>query len=132
VNASFEIGIVDKEILDHIQLSIKKKIFRRSKFIQDEELLNDDLDLSSLIDNELRNLSEKGNASPLLFVADNILLDDYSVRGKYSITGNKILLKASLFKGQKERIYQFDVTGTADKKDDLAWKVVDTIAAFLK
>jgi WD40 repeat protein len=131
-NASFEIGIVDKEVLDQIQLSIKKKIFRRSKFIQDEELLNDDLDLSSLIDKELKNLSEKGKASPLLFVPDNILLDDYAVRGKYSITGNKILLKVSLFKGQKERIHQFDVIGTSDQKEDLAWKVVDTIAAFLK
>ena len=131
-NASFEIGLVDKEVIDNIQLPLKKKIFRRSKFIQDEELLNDEIDLSYLTDKELNNLSVKGASSPLIFVADNTLLDDYSIRGRYTITENKILLNASIFKGQKERVYQFELTGSTDKKEDLARRIVDRVQLFLK
>lgn len=129
-NASFEIGIVDKEVVDNIQLSIKKKIFRRSRFIQDEDLLNDDLDLSNLVDKELKNLSDNGQNSPLLFIGDNTLLDDYSIRGKYSVADNKIILKASVFKGQKERVNSFELTGTTDKKEDLARKVIEKTKEF--
>jgi hypothetical protein len=130
-NASFEVGLVDKDVVDSIQLSLKKKIFRRSKFIQDQDLLNDDLELGDLTDRELNNLSEKVKESPLIFVADNTLLDDYTIRGKYSIAGNQITLSASVFKGQKERIYQFELTGSTEMKELLARKIVDKVQSFL-
>jgi hypothetical protein len=131
-NASFEIGMVDKEVVDNIQLSLKKKIFRRTRFIQDQELLNDDLNLSNLTDKELSNLSEKGKESPLIFVADNTFLDDYTIRGKYSIVDNQILVNASVFKGQRDRVYQFELTGSLDTKEALARKIVDKVQDFLK
>lgn len=80
-NASFIVGLVDKEVLDNINLSIKKKIFRHSTFIQDADLLNDDMDMTRLVNSALNNLSEKGKESPLIYVPDNILLDDFSIRG---------------------------------------------------
>lgn len=126
-NASFVVGLVDKNITDSIQLSIQKKIFSRSKFIEDEDLLNDDLDLSALVDKELNDLSNKGKESPLVFAADNILPDGYSIRGRYTITGNKIAAKISLFKGPKERITQFELSGTTDTKDILAKMIVRKI-----
>lgn len=130
--ASFEVGLVDKEITDNIQLPLKKKIFRRSRFVQDEELLNDDLDMCYLVDQELNNLSEAGNLSPLVFVADNLLQDAYTIRGKYAITGNQVSCRVSLFKGQRERVFQFDITGTADKKETMAAMVIERVKAFLK
>ncbi|MBL7697316.1 MAG: caspase family protein [Chitinophagaceae bacterium] len=130
-NASFEIGLVDKEVLDSIHLASKKKVFRRSKFIEDEELLNDDLDLSYLVDRELNNLSAAGKESPLVFAADNQMSDAYSVRGKYDIEGNKVNVKVSLFKGQKERIRQFDLSTDVNRKDELAKKIADNIKLIL-
>ena len=129
--ASFDVGLVDKDVVDGIRLSLKKKIFRRSKFIEDEDLLNDDLDLSALIDKELNNLSARGKESPLAFVADNTMTDAYSIRGKYEVKGNDITIKVSLFKGQKERVYQFDLSGISDKKEALAAKIVENVQSFM-
>lgn len=130
-NASFEIGLVDKEVLDSINLSSRKKVFRRSRFIEDEELLNDDLDLSYLVDRELNNLSAAGKESPLVFAADNLMSDAYSVRGKYEVVGNKVNVKISLFKGQKDRIQQFSLQYEVSRKDELSKKIVDNIKSIL-
>ncbi|MEP7106991.1 MAG: caspase family protein [Ferruginibacter sp.] len=130
-SASFEVGLVDKEITDSIQLPLKKKIFRRSRFIQDDELLNDDLDMGYLVDQELNNLSETGNLSPLVFVADNLLHDAYTIRGKYSVADNKVSCRISVFKGQGERIFQFDLAGTTDKKEAIAAIMVERVKSFL-
>ena len=129
--ASFDVGLVDKQITDNIKLSIKKKIFRRSRFIEDDDLLNDDLNLSGLIDNELNNLSVRGKESPLAFVADNTMEDAYSVRGKYEVKGTDIKLKISLFKGAKERVGQFEVTGTSDNLPELTDKILRGVRSFL-
>lgn len=129
--ASFDVGLVDKYVVEGIKLSLKKKIFRRSKFIEDEDLLNDDLDLSGLIDKELNNLSARGKESPLAYIADNTMPDAYSIRGKYEVKGNDITIKVSLFKGQKERVYQFDLMGTIDKKEAFAGKIVKNVQSFM-
>ncbi len=130
-NASFQIGMVDRQLVDNIQLSLKKKIFRRSVCIQDLELLNDELDMSRLIDNELTELSEKGRLSPLLFVADNTLADTYSVSGRYGIENSDIIFKGSVLEGQKKRVFQFEVKGNILKKEELAKNIVNKIQEFL-
>ena len=129
-NASFEIGIVDKDIVDRIRLSGKKQLFRSSRFIQDEDLLNDDLDMSFLVDRELNNIST-GRQSPWLFVADNPLVEAYSIRGRYEIQNNNIVVKVSVFKGQKERVHQFELTGSRNKKEELAKKIVEATRTFM-
>ena len=129
--ASFDVGLVDKELADNIQLPLKKKIFRRSKFIQSEELLNDDLDISYLVDQELSSMSDAGKQSPLVFVADNLYKDAYTIRGRYAVTDNKVSCKVSLFKGQGERVFQFDLTGDAGKKEAMAAMLVDRVKTFL-
>ena len=131
-NASFIVGLVDKDVIDGIKLSIEKKIFSRSIFIEDEELLNDDLEISDLVDKALNDLSESGEQSPLVFVADNNLLDSYSIRGKYSVKDNIVTAKISLFKGRKERVAQFDLSETVDKKDMLAHEIVQKAVQYLQ
>ncbi len=131
-NASFVVGLVDKDVIDGIKLSIEKKIFSRSIFIEDEELLNDDLKISDLVDKAFNDLSESGEQSPLVFVADNNLLDSYSIRGKYAIKDNVIAAKISLFKGRKDRVAQFELSETADKKDMLAHEIVQKAVQYLQ
>ncbi len=130
-NASFDVGIVDKQITDSIKLSLRKKIFHRSNFIEDEELISDDIGFSALVDRELNNLSEKGRESPLIFTGDNTFDSAYSVRGKYSVTGNAISASIFLIKGQKEKVYQFDLKGTTDKKEEMAAVIVEKLRKFL-
>lgn len=130
-NANFDVGLVDPTVIEGIKLSNMKKAFRRSKFIQDEELLNDDLDLSALVDKELNKLSARGKESPLAYAPDNTLLDAYSIRGKYEVKGNIISAKVSLIKGQKERVYQFELIGAVDKKEELAEKIIEKMQEFL-
>lgn len=130
-SASFDVGIVDKEVSDGIMLSMKKKIFGRSILIQDEELLNDDLDLSILIDKHLIDLSARGNESPLVYVADNTFSEAFSIRGRYEVKDEMISAKISLVKGYRERVHQFDITGTVSKKEELVSKVVNEVREFM-
>jgi hypothetical protein len=122
--ASFDVGLVDHDITVGIRLSIRKAVFGRSKFIEDEELLNDDLNLSGLIDQGLKDLSAAGKESPLLFVADNSLSEAYSIRGKYVVKGQIITTRVSLIQGQSKRITQFDLTGTINNKEELVSSIL--------
>jgi hypothetical protein len=131
-NASFDVGIVDKEVSDSIKLFFKKRIFRRSRFIEDEELITDDIDLSGLVDKELNNLSERGRESPWVFQADNVFDSAYSVHGKYAVKGNAISAKIILIKGLKEKVYQFEQNGTIDKKDEFSRSIIEKLRTFFK
>ncbi|HVM90061.1 MAG TPA: caspase family protein [Puia sp.] len=131
-NASFDIGIVDKKIADNIRLSIKKKIFRRSRFINDEELLTDDIDLSGMVDRSLNDMSERGRESPLVFAADNVMDSSYSVHGKYALNGNSVAVKINLIKGYKERVCQFEMSGTIDRKEELSYNIVEKIRNYFR
>jgi len=110
----------------------KKKVFRRSRIIQDAELLNDDLELSALIDQELNNFSIRGVDSPLTFASDNLSPEAYSIRGKYSIKDKMVYANISLFKGQKEKIYQFEISMSVGKEKELVSKIVENVQLFLR
>jgi WD40 repeat protein len=131
-NASFVVGMVDKEVLDGINLAVKKKIMRRSLFIQDAELLSDDLNFTGLVNGELNNLSERGKESPLIYAPDNTALDDFSIRGKYTVVANEIILKVSVYQGQRERVDEFELKGAVNKREELAGVIVEKVQRFLK
>lgn len=123
--ASFDIGIADKEVRDGIKLSLKKKIFKRSLFIQDELLLNDELQLGSSIDAQLNETGTRGQENPIAFVADNALTESYSIRGKYEVKGDMITAKVLLVKGQSEIVGKpFMVEG---KKEIVLQKVLKEV-----
>ena len=129
-NASFDVGIVDAEVKDAIPLTIRKKIFTRSRFIENEELLNDDLDIGSLVDKELTDVSARGNEK-LVYIPNNTMIGGYSIRGKYEVKDDSIHVKVSLFKGQKDRIDQFEFDASIVKKDELAQKIVERVERSL-
>lgn len=130
--ASFDIGLVDETIVSGIKLAGKKKVFRRSRIIQDAELLNDDLELSALIDQELNNFSIRGVDSPLTFASDNLSPEAYSIRGKYSIRDKMIYANISLFRGQKEKVHQFEINMVVGKEKELVFKIVENMQLFLR
>ncbi len=131
-NASFDIGLVDNDISNSIKLSGKKKVFRRSRIIQDNDLLSDDLELSALIDQELNNFSIRGKDSPLTFASDNTSEEAYSIRGRYKLEGNKIIATFFLFKGQKEKVFQFELIGIKGKEKEMVSIIIDKVQLFIK
>ncbi len=131
-NASFEIGIADKDIIDNIVLSSKKTLFTSSRFIQDEELLSDDLDISYLVDRQLSNEAALGRESPLTFAPSTLSSNAYALRGKYQVNNNRLTVQVSLFRGRRERLDQYEITMAADKKEDAARKIVEHVKTFLQ
>lgn len=131
-NASFEIGLVDQEVVDNINLPTKKKLLRKSVFIGDEETLNDDLDISYLVDAELKTVSANGKDNPFVFIGDNPMLDAYTIRGRYTRKGNAIKYSVIVFRGQKERMHQFEINGTVEGKEESIKKIVETVRLAVK
>ncbi|HSU28558.1 MAG TPA: caspase family protein, partial [Chitinophagaceae bacterium] len=133
-NASFNVGLVDKEVTDEIKLSIKKKVFRRSTLVREGPMPSDNLlGLSALVDKALNEVSSRGKESPLTYIPDNTLLDAYSIVGSYKAVGNDVTIKIFLLKGEQEDkpLFQTELIGTVDKKELLAQKIVVEIQRFL-
>ena len=131
-NASFVVGMVDKEVTDNIKLSLEKMVFRRSLILQYGDDLDDDLNITDLVNKELNNLSQKNKESLLVYAPDNTLAGGYEIRGRYSLKENNIAIKIFLNK-QKERVHEFEeMTVPINKKDELAGKIVEMVHRFLK
>ncbi|MBL0136508.1 MAG: caspase family protein [Chitinophagaceae bacterium] len=129
-NGSFDLGLVDQEVSNGIHLSIRRKLFRESRFIQDEQLLNDDLEIADIFDRELDNLSLSSKEVPIIFVAGNKLSDAYSVRGKYEVVGDTISLQAWVVKGSSERILSLQANGVVADKDKMITGLVEKIRVY--
>ncbi len=129
-NGSFDLGLVDQEVSNGIHLSIRRKLFRESRFIQDEQLLNDDLEIADIFDRELDNLSLSSKEVPIIFVAGNKLSDAYSVRGKYEVVGDTISLQAWVVKGSSERILSLQANGVVADKDKMITSLVEKIRVY--
>ena len=102
--ASFDIGIVDNEVMDGIKISnSKKKLFGRSiLYTGDPLLLLDELRMSSEFDKALNQQSARGAESILNFNEGYNMPDAYSIRGNYEINNGMIIFKISLInKGKR-------------------------------
>lgn len=131
-NASFDVGLVDEEVMNGIKLSVRKMIFARSiVYSGDPLLLIDPLQLSNDIDKELNNQSARGAASPLTYIENNLSADAYSIRGIYETKGNIITARLSLIR-QNKKVKDFSETGKADAKQVLTQKIVKDITMYLK
>lgn len=133
-NASFNVGLVDKEVLDGIKLSVRKNVFKRSNFVKEGLIPSDNqLGLSLAVDKLLNEVSVSGNESLMTFIPDNRLPDAYSIVGNYQVTGNHINVKVYVLKGDKEDepLQQFSLTGQVDKKEELAQQIVDEVKKYI-
>jgi hypothetical protein len=132
-NASFDVGLVNKAVIDGIKLAAaKKKIFSRSVFYTgDPGSLIDNLQVANEIDKELTAQSARGKQSPLTYIETYRSPDAYSIRGNYEVTGNNIKLRAWIINKDTKLNTEFMQTGTIDKKESLAKKIVEDIMVFL-
>ena len=105
---SFDIGLLEEEDREAIQLPSPKPLYVRSAF-QNQSTFDDDLGLSEGLNEALKSLQDKENQ--LVFVDASKFGNAYSIRGQYTRKGGKILLKANLLK-DGEVIEQYSIEGS--------------------
>lgn len=131
-NATFQVGLADMEVKEGIHLAMKKKIFKRSNFIKEGVIPTDNLGIANFVDMELNEVSSKGNNNSFTYISDNTFTEAFFIVGRYSVNGNKISIKVYLMQGSKEEsIYQFEINGEIDKKEELAISIVAKVNEYL-
>lgn len=130
---SFDVGLVDREVINGIKLSSRKKIMSRSiLYTGDPMILNDPLDLSGALNRELINRSEGGLENPFSYIENNNLPGTYSIRGAYDISNEMLKIKISLIQDGKV-IQAFSGGGKLEEKEQVVKKMVDDlVVAFIK
>jgi hypothetical protein len=111
--ASFDIGMVDEEVMKVIDLGKEKILFSKSSF-QNEDNFEDDLKLGSSIDVFLQdqNVNRKGTGIILL---DLPQINSYKLGGRYQIGDGNTIIKYKLNKDgitQKEGILKVSSTSS--------------------
>lgn len=133
-NASFDVGIADREVKDGIHINSEpKKIFSRSVlFTGDVSLLIDDIQLGGDFDKELALRSSMGKQSILSFIGTYRGEDAYSIRGSYDVQGNALTIKVHLVAQKKGVGNEIIKTGSLEQKDQLIKSVLDDISLLIK
>lgn len=131
-NTNFNIGIVDEEVMAKIILPQEKPLFVASNFQNsDENIADDDLELSKLINLQLNDLATRGTDSKIMYVTATNAPDAYSLSGRYTVKGDKIILTVNI-KQHKIIKSKFEVHGTKDKLNELAAEVTIKAAGMVK
>lgn len=118
--SSFDIGLVTDQV--DIPVAKVKPVFIRSYF-QEEDSYDDIVRLGDAFGEYFEKVSNKGAAADYIYVDVNTFGDAYSIKGRYAIEDEKIVVKGALFKGRKNQ-GPFEVSGSAS---ELAQLVEDII-----
>lgn len=131
-NTNFTIGIVDEEVMAKIVLPQEKPLFAASNFQNnDENIADDDLELSKLINLQLNDMASRGASSKIVYVTATNSPDAYSLTGRYTINNKVISVQVNL-KQNKLIKARFELRGTSDKLNELAAAVALKAADLIK
>jgi WD40 repeat protein/flagellar biosynthesis/type III secretory pathway chaperone len=117
---NFNIGIVDQEVMAGIVLPQEKPMFSASNFQNaDENIADDNLELNKLINQQLNDISSRGENGKIVFLSSTNSPDAYSLSGRYTVNGN--IIKATVnIKKNKVIVSKFEQEGTTDNLSSLA------------
>ncbi len=122
-NTNFTLGVVDDEIRKGIVLPNEKPLFVACNFQNaDENIMADDLGLNKLTEKQLNDISTGGTDAPISYVQGNFS-DAYTLTGRYTVTGNDILIKVLIRKDNVTK-YSLQLLGAKDNLEFLAKLVV--------
>lgn len=128
---NFNIGIVDQDVMTNIILPKAKPLFAASNFQNsDEAIAEDNLELTKLVNANLKELGGRGLKSTIRYDASNNSLDACSLSGRYEVKGDAITVKVNI-KYDKTSRQRFEVVGKKDKLEDLAASIAEKAAAFI-
>ena len=127
--SSFDIGQLTTEDRAKIPLQAARPLVLRSLF-HEKVSFDDVLDLNKRVDDLLRNSAVRGKQEAVVFVDARDLPGSYRLAGEYQIAKDKVTLAVNMFQDKKQ-VHQFTLAGQADKPDELAKRVVETVEKYL-
>jgi WD40 repeat protein len=125
---SFDIGRVTKEDQTNISLKAPRPMFLRSSF-QDEVQMDDVLGISEAMDTQMRDLSNRGGETNLVFIDASRFSEAYKVTGRYSSVQGQITANIVLRKGDVQ-VSRFTVDALST--EELIRKTVEEVMKVAK
>ncbi len=131
-NTNFNIGLVDEEVMATIILPREKPMFAASNFQNsDENVADDDLELSKQINLQLNDIATRGADSRIVYVTATNSPDAYSLSGRYTVKGNTLTVNINI-KQNKLIKTKFELAGSKDKLPELAAAIAEKAAGLVK
>jgi len=128
---NFNIGLVDEEVMAKIVLPQEKPLFAASNFQNaDENITDDNLDLSKTINMQLNETSARGADSKIIYVTTTNSPDAYLLIGRYDVKGEELTVKVNVKQG-KEIKFRFEVKGRINNIKELAEMVVQQATEWI-
>ncbi|PSR14018.1 MAG: hypothetical protein DA408_08350 [Bacteroidetes bacterium] len=124
---SFDIGMVDAGV--KIPLAQVKPVFIRNNF-QDEDNFDDGLGLTQALAAYFQEITARGAQADVIYVDVNAYEDAYSIKGRYTVSGEVVAVRGRLFKG-KTALGDFQLTGKKDALPALVEAIVDKVSEML-
>ena len=127
---SFDVGYLPTiEDREKIPLALERALILRVNF-EDEGSFFDDLGISTLVNNTLREVGEK-ISSRLVFIDVLEFPGAHYMRGRYIVKGSKIKLRFNIRK-DREGVGSFEIEGRTDELRELANQIVEKTKTVLK
>ena len=121
-SATWDIGQLLGEDKARIPLATPRPVFLQSTF-QDEVQLRDQLKLTGLVNEALREVSSRGQDASLVYVDAAEFPDAYLLAGRYRVEGSRVTAKVSVFKGEKQ-VGNFTFVDEAGNLDKMTAEIV--------
>lgn len=123
--SQFNIGLVDQELIEKIQLLSQKPLFVPGNFLnRDEAIADDNLGLRKMIDAALQQLSSAAGGKKIVFSTQSASPEAYSLNGNYLIREKEVDVKLRLKKGDTT-LFSYDLKGNTDDLPALVKKITE-------
>jgi WD40 repeat protein/uncharacterized caspase-like protein len=129
-NTDFNIGIVDDQVMASVLLPTQKPVFTASVFLNnDENVGDDDLDISKQVNSELTDLSSRGTDNPIIYLVGTNSPEAFTLTGRYEVKNGSVLLRCNL-KQHGKIIRKFETEGTVNNLHQLITATVTSAVRF--
>ncbi|RYY86494.1 MAG: hypothetical protein EOO15_14325, partial [Chitinophagaceae bacterium] len=118
----FNVGVVDREVIDRIQLPSEKPLFIASFFLP-ENGLYDSLRFARLVNRRLLDVSARGAGSAFVFQSESDTPDACQLSGRYRIEGAMLIVEAAVVKDGRE-LFRLSVRGSLAQPEAVAVQLV--------
>lgn len=130
--SQFNIGLVDQELIQKIQLLSAKPLFVPGNFLnRDEAIADDNLGIRKMIDADLQKLSTEEGGKKIVFSTQSASPEAYSLNGSYLVREKEIDCKIKLKKGDAT-LFSYDLKGNTDQLKVLVSEITSQAMAWLK
>ncbi len=123
--SQFNIGLVDQELIQNIQLLSQKPLFIPGNFLnRDEAIADDNLGIRKMVDADLLQLSTAEGGKKIVFSTQSASPEAYSLNGSYLVREKEIDVKIRLKKGNAT-LFSYDLKGNTDLLPPLVKQITE-------